>query len=323
MRAVVTGGAGFIGSNLVDRLVAEGWEVLVVDNFATGKESNLASALDTGRCRLERADICEADLVSLFRDFGCEVVFHLAAQADVRVSVRDPLSDARTNILGTLACLHAAKEAGANRFVFASSGGTIYGEPDTLPVSESYPQLPLSPYGVAKKAGHDYLYYYSKVHGLSAVSLALANVYGPRQDPWGEAGVVAILGGKMLAGEQPHLYGDGTQSRDFVYVDDVVDAFLAAVDHGEAELINIGTGVQTRILDLYYRMAELTSYPNEPKFAPRRTGELMHIALDPSKAAEVLGWRPKTDLSAGLAKTLEWLGSGGTGESSGRGAAPP
>jgi UDP-glucose 4-epimerase len=307
MKAVVTGGGGFIGSNLVDRLVADGWEVLVVDNFRTGKESNLASALQSGKCKLEDADICEVDLEKLFDTFGCEVVFHLAAQADVRVSVGDPLGDARTNILGTIAVLDAAYKAGCKRFVFASSGGTIYGEPEHLPVSETHPQVPLSPYGIAKKAGHDYVYYFSKVHGLSGVSLALANVYGPRQDPSGEAGVVAILGGLMLEGRQPVLYGDGTQTRDFVYVGDVVDAFLLAVDHGDAEVVNIGTGVQTRIIDLYSTIARLTGYKNEPMFAPKRTGELMHIALDSSKAAEVLGWRPQTSLEDGLRQTLEWI----------------
>ncbi|MER3396166.1 MAG: UDP-glucose 4-epimerase [Acidimicrobiia bacterium] len=309
MKAVVTGGAGFIGSNLVDRLVSNGWDVLVVDNLSTGKESNLESALASGRCRLERADILDLDLHRLMTDFGCEVVFHLAAQADVRVSVRDPLADARTNILGTIACLDAATKAGCRRFVFASSGGTIYGEPEEIPVTESHPQVPLSPYGIAKKAGHDYLYYYSKVQKLSGVSLALANVYGPRQDPFGEAGVVAILGGVMLADEQATLYGDGTQTRDFVYVDDVVDAFILAIDHGEAEVLNIGTGKQTRILDLFAEIARLTDYDKEPYFAPKRTGELMHIALDPSRAKEVLGWAPATSLTAGLAKTIEWLRS--------------
>lgn len=310
MKAVVTGGAGFIGSNLVDRLLSDGWEVLVVDNFSTGKESNLEVALTSGRCHLERGDIVDLDLTRLFSDFGCDVVFHLAAQADVRVSVRDPLADARTNVLGTIACLDAASKARCRRFIFASSGGTIYGEPQRIPVKESHPQQPLSPYGVAKKAGHDYLYYYSAVHGLSAVSLALANVYGPRQDPYGEAGVVAIFGGAMLSGEEATLYGDGTQTRDFVYVEDVVDAFVLAIDRGEREVLNIGTGKQTRILDLFAELARITGYDREPSFAPKRTGELAHIALDPSRAGEVLGWSPSTDLQAGLAKTIEWLRSG-------------
>lgn len=310
MKAVVTGGAGFIGSNLVDRLVAEGWEVLVVDDFQTGKESNIEAALASGRCSLEAGDVCDLDLEKLFGSFGCDVVFHLAAQADVRVSVRDPVADARTNILGTVATLDAASKSGCRRFVFASSGGTIYGEPEEIPVSETHPQVPLSPYGIAKKAGHDYLFYYSTVHGLAGVSLALANVYGPRQDPRGEAGVVAILGGKMLEGERPAIFGDGTQTRDFVYVDDVVDAFLLAVERGDAELLNIGTGVQTSVLELYGAVARLTGFGEEPSFAPKRTGELMHIALDPSRAAEVLGWHPKTPLEDGLAKTIDWLRGG-------------
>lgn len=310
MKAVVTGGAGFIGSNLVDRAIADGWEVLVVDDFSTGKESNIEPALASGGCRLVTGDICDIDLAKLFGGFGCDVVFHLAAQADVRVSVKDPLADARTNVLGTVAVLEAAAKAGCRRVVFASSGGTIYGEPEELPVVETHRQAPLSPYGIAKKAGHDYLYYYSRVHGLSGVSLALANVYGPRQDPWGEAGVVAILAGMMLKGERPVLYGDGTQTRDFVYVDDVVDAFLSAAEHGDAEVVNIGTGVQTRILDLYAAIARLTGFGEEPSFAPKRMGELMHVALDPSRAGEVLGWYPKTPLDTGLSKTVEWLSRG-------------
>ncbi len=309
MKAVVTGGAGFIGSNLVDRLVANGWHVLVVDDFSTGKKENLSDALGSGACRVVEGDLCDLDLVELFGDFGCEVVFHLAAQADVRVSVRDPLADARTNILGTITTLDAAHKTGCQRFVFASSGGTIYGEPDTLPVKETHPQLPLSPYGIAKKAGHDYLRYYSEVHGLSGVTLALANVYGPRQDPSGEAGVVAILGGLMLEGRRPTLFGDGTQTRDFVYVDDVVDAFLAAVEKGSAEVINIGTGIETRIIDLYDSIARLVGFEEKPSFAPKRTGELLHISLDNSKARDVLGWRPKTPLESGLQKTLDWLRS--------------
>jgi UDP-glucose 4-epimerase len=307
MRAAVTGGAGFIGSNLVDRLIAEGADVLVVDDFSTGKPSNLEKALSTGKCRLVEGDICELDLAAAFGDFRCEVVFHLAAQADVRVSVRDPLDDCRTNVLGTVAVLAAAKSAGCRRVVFASSGGTIYGEPSELPVKEDSPQQPLSPYGVAKKAGHDYLYYYSKVHGLSGVSLALANVYGPRQDPRGEAGVVAIFGGKMLRGERPVIYGDGSQTRDFVFVDDVVEAFLKAVDAGEACLINIGTGVETSVLELYSLIGDLAGFYEEPLFAPPRTGELLHISLDITRAKEVLGWEPTVSLQEGLVRTLEWL----------------
>lgn len=315
MRAVVTGGAGFIGSNLVDALLAKGADVLVIDDFSTGKHQNLEQALSTGRCDLVEADLCEVDLGSEFERFRCEVVFHLAAQADVRVSVKDPLADARTNVLGTIAVLEAALAAGSRRVVFASSGGTIYGEPEAIPVPESAPQRPLSPYGVAKKAGHDYLYYYWKIRGLSGITLALANVYGPRQDPQGEAGVVAIFGGAMLGRRQPVIYGDGSQSRDFVYVDDVVEAILSAVDSGgDGELVNIGTGRQTRIIDLFETISKLTGFGGEPRFAPERTGELRHIALDPSKAERLLGWRPKTSLEEGLKKTLEWLSrrSGGT-----------
>ncbi|HMK97727.1 MAG TPA: NAD-dependent epimerase/dehydratase family protein, partial [Acidimicrobiales bacterium] len=226
-RALVTGGAGFIGSSLVDRLLAEGHSVDVMDDLSSGTLANLADARagGSGRFHFHQVDIRSPDVVGLIERRQPEVVFHMAAQKDVRVSVSDPVLDADVNILGSLRVLEGARAAGARKFVFASSGGTIYGGADRFPTKESAPQQPLSPYGVAKKAFGDYLFAYRELHGLEYTSLALANVYGPRQDPHGEAGVVAIFAGRLLAGEPCLIYGDGSQTRDYVYVDDVVDAF--------------------------------------------------------------------------------------------------
>ncbi|CAN5732894.1 UDP-glucose 4-epimerase [soil metagenome] len=255
MRALVTGGAGFIGSTLVDRLLAEGHAVDVVDNLSTGSLANLADARADRRHELSvhQLDIRSPELVDLLVRRRPEVVFHLAAQADVRVSVARPVFDAEVNVVGSLNVLEGARAAGARKVVFASSGGTIYGDPDPadLPVTEAHPQQPVSPYGVAKKVVGDYLHAYRVLHGLEFTALALANVYGPRQDPHGEAGVVAIFAGKLLAGEPCTIFGDGSQTRDFVYVDDVVDAFVRAASRGTGVLCNIGTATETSVLHLY------------------------------------------------------------------------
>lgn len=312
MKALVTGGAGFIGSTLVDRLLADGWEVEAVDNLSSGKLSNLESARAAGpRFVFTERDICDASITDVVAACAPDVVFHLAAQIDVRVSVADPALDARTNVVGTLNVLEAARAAGATKVVFASSGGTIYGDvdPDYLPVTESYPQHPVSPYGVSKKVATDYLFAYSVLHGMHFTSLALANVYGPRQDPHGEAGVVAIFAGRLLAGDACTVFGDGGQTRDYVYVDDVVDAFVRAADRGDGELCNIGTGVETSVNDLYRTMADNAGVPDDPTYAPPRTGELARSALDASKADSVLGWSPQTDLPTGTAAVLEWFRS--------------
>jgi UDP-glucose 4-epimerase len=259
MRALVTGGAGFIGSNLVDRLLAEGHTVEVVDNLSTGSLANLADAraAKLGRLTFHQLDVRSPDLAELMNRCRPEVVFHLAAQADVRVSVADPIFDADVNVIGSLRVLEGARSSGAQKVVFASSGGTIYGDPDpsNLPVKESHPQKPISPYGVAKKVVSDYLYAYRELHNLEFTSLALANVYGPRQDPHGEAGVVAIFAGRLLAGKPCTVYGDGRQTRDFVYVDDVVDAFARAAERGGGLVLNVGTGSETSVNRLYEAMA--------------------------------------------------------------------
>jgi UDP-glucose 4-epimerase len=311
MRALVTGGAGFIGSNLVDRLLAAGHAVEVVDDLSSGKLSNLADARAGAdhEFSFHQMDICDPMVVELVERRRPDVVFHLAAQIDVRVSVQDPVRDARTNVLGTLNVLEGARRAGAAKVVFASSGGTIYGDvdPEDLPVAESHPQRPVSPYGVSKKVATDYLHAYRELHQLEYTSLALANVYGPRQDPHGEAGVVAIFAGRLLAGEPCTVFGTGEQTRDYVYVDDVADAFVRAAERGSGLLCNIGTGVETSVNELYRAMADHAGVQDPPTRAPARPGELDRSCLDAGRAKLHLGWEPFTDLRTGTAAVLDWF----------------
>jgi UDP-glucose 4-epimerase len=311
MKALVTGGAGFIGSNLVDRLLAEGHDVDAVDNLSTGSLANLAEARRSrvGHLTFHQLDVRSPDVAELFDRCRPEVIFHLAAQADVRVSVADPIFDADVNVMGSLRVLEGARSSGARKVVFAASGGTLYGNPDAkhLPVKESHPQRPLSPYGVAKKVVGDYLAAYRELHNLEFTALALANVYGPRQDPHGEAGVVAIFAGRLLAGEPCTVYGDGTQTRDFVYVDDVVDAFARAAERGGGLVLNIGTGTETSVNDLYRAMADHAGVDHPAGRAPARPGELQRSCLDPGRAAIHLGWKPWTSLDDGAASVLDWF----------------
>ena len=312
----MTGGAGFIGSTLVDRLLAEGHAVDAVDDLSTGSLANLAEARagrgDDHDLTFHRLDVRSGQLADLVARRRPEVVYHLAAQADVRVSVARPAFDAEVNVVGTINVLEGARRAGARKVVFASSGGTIYGtvDADDLPVRESHPQRPESPYGVAKKAAGDYLAAYRELYDLEFTALALANVYGPRQDPHGEAGVVAIFAGRLLDGERCTVFGDGEQTRDFVYVDDVVDAFVRAADHGGGILINVGTGVETSVNRLYATMARAAGVSEPPTYAPPRPGELARSALDPGRAAIHLGWKPWTPIEEGCTTTLEWFRSG-------------
>jgi UDP-glucose 4-epimerase len=308
MNTLVTGGAGFIGSTLVDRLLAERHRVDVVDDLSTGSLDNLAEARAASdhRFSFHQIDVRDARTVELVARRRPEVIFHLAAQADVRVSVERPVFDAEVNILGTLNVLEGARQAGTRKVVFASSGGTIYGdsEPSDLPIKESHPQRPLSPYGVSKKAAGDYLTAYRELHGVEYTALALANVYGPRQDPHGEAGVVAMFAGRLLDGEACTVFGDGSQTRDFVFVDDVVDAFVRAADKAGGLLLNVGTGVETSVETLYRTMASAAGVDADPVYAPARPGELPRSSIDPSKAAIHLGWRPWTPLPEGVAAVL-------------------
>jgi len=305
----VTGGAGFIGAGLVERLLAEGEYVDVIDDLSTGSLANLgpARAQASGRLTFHRLDVRHPGLADLLAQRRPQVVFHLAAQADVRVSVEDPVLDADVNILGSLRVCQAALAAGARKVVFAGSGGTLYGIPEALPVGEGHSRRPVSPYGVAKKAVGDYLHYYKEIHGLDYTVLALANVYGPRQDPHGEAGVVAIFAGRLLAGETPTIFGDGNQTRDFVFVDDVVDAFARARTAGSGLLANIGTGTETSVNDLFATMARLTGFGDPAEYAPARPGELHRSALDPTLAGAELGWKPIHSLEDGLDRTLAWF----------------
>ncbi|MDE3085547.1 MAG: GDP-mannose 4,6-dehydratase [Acidobacteriota bacterium] len=311
MRALVTGGAGFIGSTLVDRLLAEGHTVDAVDDLSTGSLTNLGDARAQRRhgFSFHQLDIRSGELVELMAHRRPEVVFHLAAQADVRVSVQRPVFDAEVNVLGTIRVLEGARAAGGARVVFAASGGTLYGEPEEseLPVRESHPQRPLSPYGVSKKAGVDYLVAYRELHAVECCALALANVYGPRQDPHGEAGVVAIFASRLIGGEPVTIYGDGEQTRDFVYVDDVVDAFVRAATRGGGLLLNVGTGREVTVNTLASVMAARAGVDVAPVHAPERPGELRRSALDPERAGIHLGWRPFTELADGIDAVLEFV----------------
>lgn len=321
MKVLVTGAAGFIGSHLVDRLLSEGEEVLGFDDLSSGTMANLHEARNSGvgKFTFQRGDITSNLLADVIKRNKPEVIFHLAAQVDVRKSVADPIHDAMINVIGTINLLQAASEAGTRKVVFTSSGGCIYGEPDAsrLPVTEDQvflPEaMPESPYGVSKKVVLDYLRYFEVVKGLDYTALALANVYGPRQEPASEVGlegqVVAIFCRKMLGGRPCTIYGDGTQTRDFVYVDDVVSAFVAARDRGSKELINIGSGDELSVNELYGRLAELTGTRFDPIHAGARPGELQRIVVDPSKAGRILGWSPTVPLEEGLKHTVAWFRS--------------
>lgn len=308
MQVVVTGGAGFIGSTLVDRLLRDGHRVAVLDDLRRRSERNLVSALDTNRCSLHPVDITATGLNLLIRELAPEVVFHLAAQIDVRASVADPVNDAEQNVVGTVNVAEAARQTGVRKIVFASSGGSIYGSPTRLPVAEDAPISPESPYAAAKASGELYLNSFRRLHGLDCTSLALANVYGPRQDPHGEAGVVAIFAEAMLAGRATRLFGDGGNTRDYVYVDDVAEAFIAAAGAaGGGRRFNIGTGVQTSDRHLHALVAAATGVPDEPQWSPPRAGDVRASALDATAARSALGWTPAVTIAEGIARTVDAL----------------
>ncbi len=307
MRTLVTGGAGFIGSNLVDALLARGDEVTVLDDLSTGRRVNLEDAL-AGGARLAEVDVRDgAAVAAVFADARPEHVFHLAAQIDVRKSVEDPFFDAAINVGGTANVLEAARATEVGRVVFISTGGALYGEgaDRELPLPESTPIAPLSGYGQSKYAAEGYLGLFERLHGLSGMSLRLGNVYGPRQDPLGEAGVVAIFCGLLKNGGRPTVYGDGTQTRDYIYVGDVVAAALAAGATRLGGAVNIGTGREASVLDLVDILAGLAGRDDfTPEFAPPRAGEVQRISLDSSRAERELDWAPRTTLEQGLAQTL-------------------
>ena len=307
---LVTGGAGFIGSHLCDRLLAEGHRVIAVDDLTTGRIANLGEARGYGKeFTFFNMDMRAEGLLPLFERHRPEVVMHLGAQAGVRPSLERPSFDASVNIMGTLNVLECCTRTGVRKVVYAASGGTLYGEPRKLPVKETAASAgnPLSPYGISKKIVVDYLGFYERYRGLDFTALALANVYGPRQDPTGEAGVVAIFSSKMLAGEAPAIFGDGNQTRDYVFIDDVVHAFALAADHGSGRLVNIGTGLETSVNGLYRMLADLTGFSGEPGHGPAPAGELRRCALDNKLAADTLSWRPWTHLEDGLGETVAFI----------------
>ncbi|TMK55487.1 MAG: NAD-dependent epimerase/dehydratase family protein [Actinobacteria bacterium] len=308
MRCLVTGGAGFIGSNLVDALLARGDEVTVVDNLSTGRRVNLEPALAAG-AELVELDIRDGEALSrLATEKRPERIFHLAAQIDVRKSLADPFFDAGVNVGGTANVLEAARASECARVVSISTGGAIYGEGEgqQLPLPEDAPIAPLSAYGQSKFAAEGYLSLFERLYGLSGVSLRLGNVYGPRQDPLGEAGVIAIFCGLLKEGGRPRVFGDGTQTRDYIYVGDVVSAALAAGESDATGAINIGTGVETNVLELIEALKGLSGNESfEPEFAPARTGEVQRITIDAGRAERELGWRAEMGLDDGLRVTLE------------------
>ena len=299
MRVLVTGGAGFIGSHLSDRLLALGHEVAVVDDLSTGKTENLPT-----EARFHELDIGDKALADVFAAHEPELVFHHAAHADVTSSVRDPGHDESANILGSLNLLEFCRTHEVRKFVYASTGGALYGEPSRIPAPESHPIHPLSPYGVSKHVVEQYLYVYRVNHGLDYTVLRYPNVYGPRQDPHGEAGVVAIFSVQLFTGQQPVIFGDGTKTRDYCNVADIVEANLLALNSPAGSIYNLGRGIEVTDREIFEAVREAAGSMATPTFAPVRPGEVERIALDASKAKRELGWRWKVNLKDGIAKTV-------------------
>ena len=305
MRVLVTGGAGFIGSHLTDAFAARGDQVVVVDNLVAGRAERLDDHVI-----LHKVSITDAEsLTATVKHVRPELICHLAAQIDVRYSVGAPAEDAQVNVVGTVNLLEAARKVDA-RVLFASSGGALYGRNATIPSGEGVPPLPESPYGIAKYCAEQYIELFNRLHQTRHTILRLANVYGPRQDPSGDAGVIPTFCGCALKGEDPTIYGDGTQTRDYVYVGDTVKAFLAAADVSRPGTWNVGTGMETSVLDLVRIIAGVAARPVQPKFRPPRAGELHRSVLAVSQAAEGLGWRAETRLADGISKVYRWIEAG-------------
>ena len=300
MRVVVTGGAGFIGSHVAEAFAARGDDVLVVDDLSTGKRENVPEGV-----AFEQRDIADRDALDRAFEAGVELVCHLAAQASVTVSVEDPLFDCTSNVVGTLNVLEAARTRGAP-VVFASTGGALYGDGAPLPTPEDFAPQPLSPYGASKLAGEAYVATWGRLYGMPNVVLRLGNVYGPRQNPHGEAGVVAIFSGRLLDGEQPFLRGEGKPTRDYVYVTDVAAAFVAAAEGARAGTYNVGTGRETSTARLLEILQEVAGTAIEPRQVELQAGELQASALDSGLIERELGWRPTVEIESGLRQTFEW-----------------
>jgi UDP-glucose 4-epimerase len=308
VKALVTGGAGFIGSNLVDGLLAAGHEVAVLDDLSTGARANLPAA-----ATLHEVDVADAQAVDrVVAAERPEAIFHLAAQIDVRLAVRDPRHDADVNVGGTINVLAAAHAHGVRRVVLSSTGGAIYGETDRVPSAEDTPIRPLAPYGQSKYSAEGYCALFTRLHGLSTIALRYANVYGPRQDPLGEGGVVAIFCGCLSNGTTPRIFGDGEQTRDYVFVGDIVRANLLAAASDVTEPLNIGSGVETTVLQLADELRAIGGgeRPFEPLHEPPRAGEVLRSALDATRAGALLGWRAEVGLAEGLRTTLAHVAAG-------------
>ena len=307
MKILITGGAGFIGSNIADRLIRDKHRVVVVDDLSTGKKENL-----NNQAKFYRCDIRDKDIADIFNKERPEIVIHNAAQISVRVSVDDPIADADINIEGSLNVLEACKKYNVKKVIFASSGGTVYGEQKYYPADEKHPLSPISPYGVAKLSIEKYLYYYSYNFGLKYVTLRYANIYGPRQDPYGEAGVVAIFSEKILNKENPVINGDGKQTRDYVFVSDVVEANVGAIKGEFTGELNIGTGKETSVLDLFYLLKRISGNESiKEMHGPPKEGEQKRSSLSSEKAKTFLGWEPKVSLEEGLKLTYKWFKENG------------
>ena len=300
--ALVTGGAGFIGSHMVDRLLALEYNVVVIDNLSTGKIKNLNPA-----AIFHHADITQPIIGDIIQREQPDIVFHMAAQTSVTDSTKDPFKDNNCNVLGTLRVIEASRRAGVEKIIYSCTGGALYGDPETIPCVDETPILPISPYGMSKWVAEQYLNFYYRLYRLNFTSLRYGNVYGPRQDPHGEAGVVSIFTQAMLEGNQPQIFGDGTQERDFVAVSDVVEANVAAINWGDGKSINIGTGDATSIKQIFGMLQEITGYKWDPLYAPDRTGEVYRISLDSSTARQELRWSPNTTLAEGLQATVDYF----------------
>ncbi|BBZ30640.1 UDP-glucose 4-epimerase [Mycolicibacterium madagascariense] len=308
MRTLVTGAAGFIGSTLADRLLADGHVVIGVDDLSSGNSVNIVGAERHDTYELAKADIVDADLIGLVEETRPEVIFHLAAQISVSRSVTDAQFDSSVNVVGTVRLAEAARRGGVRKIVHTSSGGSVYGTPPVFPTNEDVPVNPASPYAASKVCGEVYLNMFRNLYDLDCSHIAPANVYGPRQDPHGEAGVVAIFSKSLLSGRPTKIFGDGSDTRDYVFVDDVVDAFVrAGGEAGSGQRFNVGTGIETSTRQLHTAIAAAAGAPDDPELAPPRLGDLRRSCLDNSRARDVLGWTPQTGLTGGIARTVEFF----------------
>ena len=302
MKCLVTGGAGFIGSHLADELITKGHKVAVIDNFSTGKEENL-----NPKVKFYKTDIQDSKIFQIFEKEKPDIVFHYAAQINVRKSVENPVESAKTNILGSLNILENCRNFGVKKIVFASTGGAIYGEAKIIPTPEDYPAGPVSPYGIEKLIVELYLDFYKKEYNLDYLILRFANVYGPRQNSRGEAGVIAIFCDKMIAKNQPIINGDGKQTRDFVFVDDVIRANILAMEKNESGVFNIATGIETDINTVFRELKKAFNSKIKEIYGPQKAGEQKRSCLDSSLAKKELGWKPRYSLDQGLEKTINWF----------------